>query len=467
MKYIDLFAGCGGLSLGLERAGFRLALAVEKSEMASHTFYHNFIKRIYSDEEWKAYDSSSIENQYKHKLISRELSDLLSNEDLINDLKKQEIDLIAGGPPCQGFSLAGRRNPKDVRNKLPWQFLELVEKTDPKAVIIENVVGMSRAFKKHGEEAPFEQLQIALAQTGKGYVIQPIHFNAMHFGVPEHRPRLMILGLRKDIAKKINIHSDGVLWTSGFKDVVKEVPDMAPMPTVKSNEMRTLRDAISDLSSLEKTEKSKNATSFLKEMKNPKIWKLKPLPEDYIPNQTMRNHQDKAVMRFRLYQYLASQGLASNTLNIPAKYERDTAVKDLKVLLANAELPAIAPDGTKLADDIKGLIALIFELKTKKHSQRPLNWDKPSPTVVTLPDDYVHPSEPRIFTVRELARMQSFPDDFEFKSKETTGSERRRFEVPQYSQVGNAVAPLAAYAVGKRFYEILSKYETANIKRAK
>jgi DNA (cytosine-5)-methyltransferase 1 len=465
MKYIDLFAGCGGLSLGLERAGFKLALAVEKSEMASHTFYHNFIKRIYSDEEWKVYDSSSIENQYKNKLISRELSELLSNDKLIKDLKNQEVDLIAGGPPCQGFSLAGRRNPKDIRNKLPWQFLELVEKIDPKAVIIENVVGMSRAFKKHGEEAPFEQLQIALAETGRGYVVQPIHFNAMHFGVPEHRPRLMILGIRKDVAKTTNITSNGMLWESGFKDVVKEIPDMAPVPTIKSNELRTLRDAISDLSSIEKTQRSKNAISFLKEMKDPKIWKLKPLQEDYAPNQSKRNHQDKAVMRFRLYQYLASQDLASSTLNIPAKYNEGTARKMLQELLIKSDMPAMSPDGTKLANNTKELIALIFELKTKKHSQRPLSWDKPSPTVVTLPDDYVHPSEPRIFTVRELARMQSFPDDFEFKSKETTGSKRRRFEVPQYSQVGNAVAPLAAYAVGKRFYEILSKYEAANPKR--
>ena len=76
---------------------------------------------------------------------------------------------------------------------------------------------------------------------------------------------------------------------------------------------------------------------------------------------------------------------------------------------------------------------------------------------MTLPDDYVHPSEPRIFTVREMARFQGFPDDFEFKGKETTGSLRRRFEVPQYSQVGNAVSPFLAYAVGQMIAQVLGE----------
>ena len=88
-------------------------------------------------------------------------------------------------------------------------------------------------------------------------------------------------------------------------------------------------------------------------------------------------------------------------------------------------------------------------------SQRVVKGDEPAPTVVTLPDDYVHPSENRIMTVRELARLQSFPDWFEFRSKETTGSHRRRVEVPQYTQVGNAVPPLMAQAIGELLARIL------------
>ena len=160
--YIDLFAGCGGLSLGLEKAGFKLELAVEKSDMAAETFYHNFIQRIKSDDQWKKFASSetSVMEQAQQKLVVKELQAVLECEELIQKLKDQDIDLIAGGPPCQGFSLAGRRNPKDIRNKLPWQFLELADKVRPKAVIIENVSGMKQNFVKHNQEAPFEQLRI-------------------------------------------------------------------------------------------------------------------------------------------------------------------------------------------------------------------------------------------------------------------------------------------------------------------
>lgn len=88
---------------------------------------------------------------------------------------------------------------------------------------------------------------------------------------------------------------------------------------------------------------------------------------------------------------------------------------------------------------IKELVALLIKLSTKKHSQRPLKPDSPSPTIVTIPDDYVHPYLPRTLTVREMATLQSFPQDFEFRSKETTGGTKRKEEVPQYTQVGNAV----------------------------
>jgi DNA (cytosine-5)-methyltransferase 1 len=94
------------------------------------------------------------------------------------------------------------------------------------------------------------------------------------------------------------------------------------------------------------------------------------------------------------------------------------------------------------------------EFKTRKHSQRVLDLNLPSPTVVTAPDDFIHPTEPRVLTVREFARIQGFPDAFEFRSKVTTGGLHRRHEVPQYSQVGNAVSPFVATAIGRRLKDI-------------
>jgi DNA (cytosine-5)-methyltransferase 1 len=106
--------------------------------------------------------------------------------------------------------------------------------------------------------------------------------------------------------------------------------------------------------------------------------------------------------------------------------------------------------------DDKSLVDVVMRLATRKHTQRVVSETGPAPTVVTLPDDYIHPLDARIMTVRELARIQSFPDWFEFRSKETTGSHRRRVEVPQYSQVGNAVPPLMAEAIGDLLCEALA-----------
>lgn len=466
MKYADLFAGCGGLSLGFERAGFQLVVAVEKSEMATETLFHNLVRPVESAEKWKEYvKTSTLEEQYKNKVVTKELGSLLKSKEVMRQIRKEGIDIVVGGPPCQGFSLAGRRNSEDARNKLPWQFLEFVEAVNPKAVVIENVVGMSRDFKD--KKAPFNQLQEALRSTGDGYVVQPVHVNAMHYGVPEHRPRLMILGLRKDIAKKKGIHDLDLLWHSNFSDLVGHPPALAPIPTVRQAEVRTVRDALADLVGVPVSEQTATGKKFLREMADSAAWGLKPKPKGVVLNHTKRNHQDIAKARFELYQYLRDRGLQGKILGIPAVYEKAEAVRQLDEILADCTFPARLSSGKVIAKTKKELIELMLLLKTKKHSQRPLHWDKPSPTVVTLPDDYVHPDEPRIFTVRELARFQSFPDAFEFRSKETTGSDRRRVEVPQYSQVGNAVAPLLAYAVAQKFYSILMPNAPTNGSRSR
>lgn len=428
-----------------------MLLAVEKSDMAARTFAHNLIRDASDMTAWQAYVAEPVEVQVRAGLLVKELSSLLEQDELLQEVRDQKLDLVVGGPPCQGFSLAGRRNPDDVRNKLPWEYLEFVGKTAPKAVVIENVVGMNQKFSSE-EESSFVQLQVALAETGPGYVVQGMLVNAMHYGAPQHRPRLMIIGLRRDIADATGATSTGSLWRSDFTDRLElPLPALVPRPTVRSDQVRTVAAAIGDLSG----SGSQMNASYLKEMQSAK-WGLKKSqgvePLNHIP----RKHAERTKSRFRLYQYLALAGLEPRLVSKASALPILEAQVFIKSQIVDAPIPAIAPDGQLLARSVDELTELILSLLTKKHSQKVLAWDKPARTVVTLPDDYVHPAEPRIFTVRELARFQGFPDSFEFLGKETTGAHRRRVEVPQYSQVGNAVSPWLSLAVGTNISRVLS-----------
>lgn len=460
MKYVDLFSGCGGLSLGIERAGGELVLAVEKSDMAARTFFHNLVDDASDPVAWKSYVESSVEEQVTRGVLVRELTVLLQETGLMANLAATGLDLVVGGPPCQGFSLAGRRNPDDIRNRLPWEYLEFVARTMPKAVVIENVLGMNQKFSSQ-DESSFVQLQVALAETEPGYTVQGVEVNAMHYGAPQHRPRLMIIALRSDIATKLGVTSTGNLWKSDFtNNLAHPLPDLAPIPTVSHAEVRTVAQAISDLSPHAPKERTSGHKNYLREMRNPE-WGLRRAPAAQERNHVPRNHTVRTTERFRLYQYLAKSGLDQRIISRAAVLPESDADLYVKTQLVDAPLPAVAPDGTQLATTLDELCQLVRKLSTKKHSQKVLGWNQPARTVVTLPDDYVHPVEPRIFTVRELARFQGFPAAFEFLGKETTGAHRRRIEVPQYSQVGNAVSPWLSLAVGKRIASILGEASSA------
>ena len=211
IKFLDLFAGCGGLSLGLEDAGLKLVAAVEKSDMAAETHFRNFHLRgkgwgAEQQALWEGLKGGSLVEQVRLGTVVGDIWDLLEDSSAVSELKKRSPEVIVGGPPCQGFSMAGRRNPDDKRNQLPWAFLDMVEALGPKAVVIENVAGINMAFaKRGGMEPPFallrRKLEVAgVKKGGLGYVVQPVEVNARHFGVPQNRPRMMLIALRKDLA---------------------------------------------------------------------------------------------------------------------------------------------------------------------------------------------------------------------------------------------------------------------------
>jgi DNA (cytosine-5)-methyltransferase 1 len=478
LRFLDLFAGCGGLSLGLQEAGLELAAAVERSPMAAETHFKNFhLRKAEWDEGlWRSLlASAEVEGSHAIQVelgtVVADVWQLLEDRIAMGKLgeKGRSPDVIVGGPPCQGFSMAGRRDPKDRRNQLPWAFLEFVEKLGPKAVVIENVAGINMAFASRGGiEPPFKQLKRALEETGKGYVVQSVEVNARSFGIPQNRPRMMLLGFRKDLAVARKAEQNSLdLWRSvDAFDAMSEGNDPAMgrllVPEVGARTGGIARNrelhAIEALSDLSKSGYRKVDYRYA-EFRYAAAMR-RDVPRDLVspPNHVPRRHSERVVQRFDLYHFMASKGISTRVLGISPDASdqgvRSQIEKELRK--AGYDPTSRLPRRTFVGPDDEALTDVIVRLSTRKHTQRVVPSEGPAPTVVTLPDDYVHPEESRIMTVRELARIQSFPDWFEFRSKETTGSHRRREEVPQYSQVGNAVPPLMAEAIGELLKKALS-----------
>lgn len=464
MKFVDLFAGCGGLSLGMERAGGELVAAVEKSDMAARTFFHNYVGDASDMRVWQQYLERSLRRQYDGRVLVSELAEVLADASLMKKFDDEDLDAVVGGPPCQGFSLAGRRRKDDLRNRLAWEYLDFVDRTEPKAVVIENVVGMSHSFVK-GEESSFSQLQAALAAVGSGYVVQAVRVNAVHYGAPQFRPRLMLIALRSDVAREFGIHATPGVWKSDFADRIGDVPSLAPVPTTLSHQAFTIRDAISDLAGWEGKERGRNS-DYLAMLRQAEAV-VRPKTGDRgneLLNQTPRRHTDLVVTRFSFYRMMHRNGVDPRLLSQMSVLDPESRKSYAKRALANVDFPlgldcSTRPPAVRSVGSLDELVDLSLELVTRKHSQKVLRADEPSRTVVTLPDDYVHPMQSRIFTVRELARFQGFPDAFEFLGRETTGAHRRKLEVPQYTQVGNAVSPWQSFAVGKLLSRLLNEFK--------
>ena len=410
--------------------------------MAAQTFMHNLIRPI-DDKSWRIYSENSIASQIQEKLLVAPVGDLLSQRKTLKSFRGQ-VDLIAGGPPCQGFSLAGLRNPEDARNKLPGEFLQVVEAVQPKMVVIENVVGMRHKFNSSEKESTFEQLAIALSSSKPGYLVQKMQVNAMHYGAAQSRPRLLLVGVRADIAFEKQIKATEEIWFSKFSDQVDEpVPALGPVPTVRSSKVATVEDALSGLSV------DKKSTYIRKLVSIGHKQALNRIPT----NHEIRNHSDESKIRFFLYHLIAKHNLPNRLIKVSKDFEVLEASD--KELLSVVRYPVKNAGGVVLARNPPELFALFSKFRTRKHSQRVVSLDKPAPTVVTAADDYIHPLFERVFSVRELARFQGFPDWFEFKSKATTGGLNRRHEVPQYSQVGNAVSPFLSAAIGEMVNQIV------------
>lgn len=394
--YIDLFAGCGGLSLGLHNSGWKGLFAIEKSPDAFETMKHNLIDRVnhFSWVPWlqqRQYSIYTILKNYK------------------NELKKLhgKVTLVAGGPPCQGFSLAGKRDCNDTRNKLISQYLSFIKIVEPKIIFFENVKGFTQPFGKE-ETAKNYFSEIKKKLDGMGYNISSKLVDFSDYGVPQSRTRIIIVGVRKEYCLEHNITPD-----SFFSILSNNKNAFFAKNNISKN--NSINDAISDLLQEFGSVKSTESKSFKNGLygkvnsQYQQFMRSSNTDEKIADSHRFANHTPTVVSRFK---YAIDNKLS------PKEYRKHFRLKK---------------SGTKL-----------------------LNQSEPTPTLTTLPDDYIHFKEPRILTVREYARIQSFPDSFIFKGKYTTGGKRRVQEVPRYSQIGNAIPPLFAEQAGLALKELIS-----------
>ena len=403
--YIDLFAGCGGLSLGLFNSGYwKGKFAIEKSPDAFETLKHNLIEKE-NHFDWP--DWFPKENHDINEVIKNHPAELKS--------LRGEIDMVAGGPPCQGFSTAGRRNEKDNRNKLIISYIKFIRLVQPKVIFFENVKGFTQQFDKNKIRGRVysEYVQKELRKSSKindftGYDVFGKLVDFSEYGVPQKRTRFILIGIRKDIAEKDN--------PQAFFDLINQ-NKKAFLVKKGIGITNTLEDAISDLLRTNETV-SPDTKSFSAGLYNESESEYQKLLKGEVSHEIPDSH------RF-------------------ANHSEET-VRKFEFILNNAE------KNKTLSSEIKEKYNL------KKRTIIPLSGKTPTPTITTLPDDFIHYSEPRIFTVREYARIQSFNDWYEFKGKYTTGGKRRTQEVPRYSQIGNAIPPLFGEQAGLTINSILN-----------
>ena len=340
LNVLDLFAGAGGLSCGLQLAGCNVIAGIDKDADCKETFLRNHPNSKYFVKDIKT----------------------IKIKDVYDIIGKNSIDIIVGGPPCQGFSISGKRIKNDPRNQLYNYFLKIVGMVKPQAILIENVPGLRTLFNG-------TVLDDLLTKIRKlGYDVSVSTLSSDQYGVPQARKRIFIVGIKGKYYR-------------------------FPKP---SDKQITLWDAISDLPLLKTNIKS---TEYQSKPKN-QYQKLMRKKSDQILNHVATNHteQTKSII-------------------------------------------ALVPEGK----NYKSLPKHLQSIRNVHIAWTRLDGSKPSLTIDTGHRHHFHPKTNRIPTVRESARIQSFPDNFQFFGNKTS----------QYRQVGNAVPPLLAHKLGKRLLETL------------
>lgn len=426
LSLVDLFAGCGGFGLGLEQAGFTPIYVNELNDDARGTYIsnrkdrHEWFARELNQDTWLNPFSSSDARRITRNEYLKELQSHFRSEFGIHD---GEIDLVVGGPPCQGFSGIGHRRSYAVDKKaLPSNHLykdmaRFIERLRPKAFVFENVRGLlTGRWTADGDGGEiWHDVKRAFIAIGE-YKLAAELVYAKNYGVAQNRPRVMLVGVRKDIAGDITGKDeieaiDGTGISTGF------------LPKSNSDSAPNIIDILGDL--VDPSYKNGGVTAL---------------------------YPSRALCEIQRQLRASSDGRTVSSKGDPVTEH-----------VYSKHRPQVIKRFTAMINGRR------FE-GTKKFAQRvlPKEWGPkgPSITATSLPDDYVHFAQPRTLSVREWARLQGFPDWYKFNGKRTTGGLMRAGnplegnhdrELPKYTQIGNAVPVPMGRAIGEQLKGIIQR----------
>lgn len=413
LNYIDLFAGAGGLSEGFKRAGLRSIAHVEMDFAACQTLttraaYH-YLKENNSLNLYEEYLRGEINRRELYNEIPEELKNSIinlgigeqNNPAIFNNidfrLENKEVDLIVGGPPCQAYSLVGRARSehnmqKDPRNFLYVQYANYLEKYKPKMFVFENVYGLLSAGKGvylNNMERLFNK---------KGYKIHIFKVKAENFGVLQKRRRLIIIGWRDDFVPNLPDFNN---FDSGIRSEVKNIFNDLPM--LQAGTGRDKFDRYDGITNSYLTQSHiRNGLDILTQ---------------HIARP--HNEQDKKIYKIAVEKWKNNDRLNYNDLpdELKTHNNRTSFFDRFKVV----------------ADNNQASQTVVAHIAKDGHY-------------------YIHPDieQNRSISVREAARLQSFPDDFYFEGVKEVGSRTAAFK-----QIGNAVPPLMANIIAEEIKKLL------------
>ena len=386
LTLVDFFCGAGGLSLGFREEGFNIKLANDIEDVCIETYVYNHPEI-----------PTSI-------IIQKDIKEFIDD---INEYIKQHIDIVVGGPPCQGFSTANQqRIIDDPRNELYKYFIMMVERIAPKFVIMENVKGMLKV----ADQVVEDYAAITINQNDKklSYKVDYEILKSKDFSVAQNRERLIYIAIRTDIAEKNNITP---------KDIFNQIHE-----NNKNNKIYVLNDALKDIKPLESA-REKNMTNVDSEIYGKKI--------DININENHDNDYLNLINNNRKIPYL---------FNHKTRYINDN----------NYEIYKLMDQGDDSTNEkIKDIMPYSHRNHVFKDKYFKLIANKPCRTITAHMKfdchSHIHPFQIRSLTPREAARVQSFPDDYLFLGPYSK----------TYMQIGNAVPPLMARGIAKVIKEYL------------